>query len=48
MSPTSSMIAPHAVAASVEDAVSLTRKKHDGHLYGDGLYRIVRVEEERP
>ncbi|GAA2156914.1 hypothetical protein GCM10009760_58430 [Kitasatospora kazusensis] len=43
-----SVIVTHAYATSVEDAVRLTRKKHDGHLYGDGLYRIVRVEEERP
>ncbi|MFJ7250093.1 hypothetical protein ACIQWA_36415 [Kitasatospora sp. NPDC098652] len=43
-----SVIVTHACATSVEDAVRLTRKKHDGHLYGDGLYRIVRVEEERP
>ncbi|GAA2810854.1 hypothetical protein GCM10010441_39370 [Kitasatospora paracochleata] len=43
-----SVIVTHAYATSVEDAVRLTWKKHDGHLYGAGLYRIVRVEEERP
>ncbi|MFJ5122920.1 hypothetical protein [Kitasatospora sp. NPDC088548] len=43
-----SVIVTHAVAASVEEAVRLTRKRHDGRLYGTDLYRIVRVEEERP
>ncbi len=46
--PGASVIVTHAFAASVEDAVRVTRKKHDGRLYGAGLYRIVRVEEERP
>ncbi|MGW9069256.1 hypothetical protein ACWGQT_07400 [Streptomyces yangpuensis] len=45
--PGAATLTTYVTAASVEEAARRSAEEHNGRLYGVGLYRIVRVEEER-